>query len=80
MQILIIASQSVSFMSSRMRSLAIQSSLHSQHTKTNKDEVSMSTRSLWQHSGEHRVDSDILNDSNSIKDSSCPAGTNDRAP
>jgi hypothetical protein len=80
MQTLIIASQSVSFMSSQLRSLATQSSLHSQHTKTSKDEVSMSARSLWQHSGEHCVDDSMLTDSNSIKDSSCSAGTYDRAP
>jgi hypothetical protein len=81
MQTLIIASQLVSFMSSQLRSFSgnpIFSAFTT--TKTSKDEVFMSARSLWQHSGEHCVDDSVLTDSNSIQDSSCSAGTYDRAP
>lgn len=78
MQVLDTASQSMPFMGLRQRSLATSLFSLTHNTKTSKDEVSMSARSLWQHSCEDCSEKDTsMQDSDEFTDIPRPVGTND---
>lgn len=78
MQVLDAASQSMPLMSLRQRFLWQHHRSLSHNTKTSKDEVSMSARSLWQHSCEICSEKDSpMQDSDEFTDIPRPVGTND---